>query len=162
MSDLEVIKTSHPALFFKQAGRPLTIAGKLQSKNCPECFCVRSNTTGSPDKYPKEKKKPKTQEGICSVEVACTNREYKRTKAHVTFQPSYLLGSARGCPPFSHTWAQRHSCPEHCALQHLLMTKEGAVYTYFYSSIKRWPANKKKNQAHLVLCAECPQINRIR
>lgn len=42
------------------------------------------------------------------------------------------------------------------------MTKEGAVYTYFYSSIKRWPANKKKNQAHLVLCAECPQINRIK
>lgn len=73
-----------------------------------------------------------------------------------------LLGSTRGCPPFSHMWAQRHSCPEHYALQHLLMTKEGAVYTYFYSSIKRWPANKKKNQAHLVLCAECPQINRIR
>lgn len=59
-------------------------------------------------------------------------------------------------------WAQSHSCPEHYTLQHLLMTKEGAVYTYFYSSIKRWPANKKKNQAHLVLCAECPQINRIK
>lgn len=59
-------------------------------------------------------------------------------------------------------WAQRHSWPEHYTLQHLLMTKEGAVYTYFYSSIKRWPANKKKNQAHLVLCAECPQINRIK
>ena len=78
------------------------------------------------------------------------------------FNPLDLLGSARGCPPFSHMWAQRHSCPEHYALQHLLMTKEGVVYTYFYSSIKRWPANKKKNQAHLVLCAECPQINRIR
>lgn len=86
----------------------------------------------------------------------------KWTRAHDAFQPSYLLGSARVCPSLSHMWAQSHSCPEHYTLQHLLMTKEGAVYTYFYSSIKRWPANKKKNQAHLVLCAECPQINRIK
>lgn len=90
---------------------------------------------------------------------------YKQT-VQMNKSPCYLstllLGSTRGCPPFSHMWAPRHSCPEYYALQHLLMTKEGAVYTYFYSSIKRWPANKKKNQAHLVLCAECPQINRIR
>lgn len=163
MSDLEVIKTSHPAPIFNQAGEPLGIAGKLSRGKTVllNVFVLGLAQQGLLTSIPREKKKKK-KGGICSVEEACTNRQCKWTRAHVTFQPSYLLGSTRGCPPFSHMWAQRHSCPEHYALQHLLMTKEGAVYTYFYSSIKRWPANKKKNQAHLVLCAECPQINRIR
>lgn len=143
MSDLEVIKISHPALFLTQAGEPLAIAGKLfRAKTVLlNMFVLGLAQQGPLTSIPRKKKKTG---GICSVEEACTKRQCKWTRAHVTFQPSYLLGSARGCPPFSHMWAQRHSCPEHYALQHLLMTKEGAVYTYFYSSIKRWPANKKK------------------
>lgn len=96
--------------------------------------------------------------------LQCWGGLYRQCKwTNVTFQPSYLLGSTRGCPPLSPCEPRATPVLSIIALQHLLKTKEGAVYTYFYSSIKRWPANKeKKNRAHLVLCAECPQVNRIR
>lgn len=123
MSDLEVIKTSHPALFFKQAGRPLTIAGKLQSKNCPECFCVRSNTTGSPDKYPKEKKNQKHKKVFAVLRWPVQTESTNEQKPMLPFNPlTYwvALGVAHPSPtheprdtpalsiaPFSTYWWQK-------------------------------------------------------
>lgn len=143
MSDLEDIKTSYPDLFFNQAGKSLVIADKLFSA---KTVLLGMSLLGIAQQDLQEVSQVRNQKEvrICSVEEACTNRQCKWTRAHDAFQPSYLLGSARVCPSFSHMCAQSHSCPEHYTLQHLLVTKEGAVYTYFYSSIKRWPANKKK------------------
>lgn len=102
----------------------------------------------------------KKERSICSVEEACIDSANEQM---LPFNPlTYWVAlevahpSPRVSPEPLLSWAL-------LPLQHLLKTKEGAVYTYFYSSIKRWPANKeKKNRAHLVLCAECPQVNRIR
>lgn len=63
MSDLEVIKTSHPAPIFNQAGEPLGIAGKLSRGKTVllNVFVLGLAQQGLLTSIPREKKKKKKE-----------------------------------------------------------------------------------------------------